>query len=162
MSKKLFDIDESTLSEISKEKYRIYKEIFGSLDGDRLLAMNQMCSMFEIANVAYRAIAAIGKYHTEVSGVCEAGCAAQQVMIHFEILKEALKCDEQETIKKIDDTSKYLKEKGWYGIPEPLDAEGCKHIKTADGLVSDMRRYAQAFSNLQKQAEEAKKLAGGK
>jgi hypothetical protein len=162
MAKRLFDIDESTLSEMSRDKYRIYKEIFGSLEGDRLLAMNQMCSIFEIANVAYRAIAAIGKYHTEVSGVCEAGCAAQQVMVHFEILKDALKCDEQETIKKIDDTSKYLKGKGWYGLPEPLDAEGCKHIKTADGLVSDMRRYAQAFSNLQKQAEEAKKLAGGK
>lgn len=162
MSKKLFDIDESTLSEMAREKYKIYKEIFGSLEGDRLLAMNQMCSMFEISNVAYRAIAAIGKYHTEVSGVCEAGCAAQQVMIHFEILKSTLKCDEQETIKKIDATSKYLKDKGWYGLPEPLDAEGCKHIKTADGLVSDMRRYAQAFSNLQKQVEEAKKLTGGK
>jgi hypothetical protein len=162
MAKKLFDIDESTLSEMSKEKYKIYKEIFGSLECDRLLVMNQMCSIFEISNVAYRAIAAIGKYHTEISGVCEAGCAAQQVMIHFEILKETLKGNEQEIIEKIDATSKYLKDKGWYGLPEPLDSEGCKHIKTADGLISDMRRYAKAFTDLQKQVEEAKKLSGGK
>lgn len=159
---KLFDIDESTLSENTKRQLRIYREIFENLDPDKSYILNQMCSMFEVASAAYREVASIGKFASEATGIGATGCLAQQVMIHFDILKEAYKCSESELIEKIDATSKWLKEKGWYGLPEPNDENGCRHIKTADGLVSDMRRYINLYEQLRKQCEEAKKLTGGK
>ena len=162
MATKLFDIDPNTLGETAREKLRIYEKIFGNLEPERKFVLNQICNMFEVACAAYREVASIGKFSSEVVGVCESGCLAQQVMIHFDILKETLKCNEEELIKKLDTTSKWLKEQGWYGLPEPNDANGCRHIKTADGLISDMRRYIDLFKQFQKQCEEAKKLMGGK
>lgn len=159
---KLFDIDESTLSENSREKLRIYRSIFEGLEPDRLYILNQMCNMFEVANAAYREVASIGKFSDAATGIGATGCLAQQVMVHFDILKETYKCSESELIQKIDATSKWLKDKGWYGLPEPNDENGCRHIKTADGLVSDMRKYIGLYEQLRKQCEEAKKLAGGK
>ena len=162
MAIKLFDIDPSTLGEAAREKLRAYEKIFCGLTPEKRYVLDQMCSMFEVANAAYREVASIGKFSSEVVGVCESGCLAQQVMIHFDILKETLKCSEEELIKTIDNTSKWLKEQGWYGLPEPNDSNGCRHIKTADGLISDMKRYIDLFKQFQKQCEEAKKLTGGK
>ena len=81
-------------------------------------------------------------------------------MIHFKILMEAFGGSEDDVLKKIDDSSKWLKEKGWYGIPEPFDADGVRHMKTAHGMHEDMKSYIKAYDEIQRvylQANEERK-----
>lgn len=130
---------------------KIYHEIFDPLTDDRKYILNQMCSMFEIAAVVYRMISLIeAKKIGEVEGACEAGTNSQQCLIHYNLVKEALGADDNTTCEKIDAASKYLKDNGWYGLPEPVSADGTKHYKTAAGVLSDLKNYINTYNEILK------------
>ena len=153
--KELFD--DSDMGEMAKEKLKAYNAIFSGLDPHKSLILNQMCSLFETASVAYKSIAGIGKYYSEVGGVCEAGACAEQYMKHFEILKELYgNCSTNDLETRIDKTSEYLKNRGWYGIPSQIDKDGVTHIKTAHGMHSDMESFIKAYNDIKKVYAQAK------
>ena len=62
------------------------------------------------------------------------------------------KSDDKEVCSAIDKTSKWLVDKGWYGLPTPYDKEGVQHFKTAWGVVTDMRQFNEI---MQRYVEEA-------
>lgn len=149
--------DDREMGEMAKAKLKAYHAIFDGLDANRRLAINQMCSLFEIASVAYKSIAGIGIYYSEVGGVCEAGACAEQYMIHYGILRELYgNCSDDDMIKRIDATSEWLKNKDWYGIPDPVDREGVKHMKTAAGMHDDMKKFISAYADIKKVCAQAK------
>lgn len=160
--------DESMFSTMQfKEAARAWHAVYDGLDEQRAYVINQMCSIFEVSACAYRAAClyqrAVSKGKSDdsaMSHLCEAGATAMQCLIHFEILKDLFKIGYDELCKKIDLTSDWLQERKWEHLPEPVDENGAKHVKTAAGVLSDMRAYADAYTKalkFLKQAEEERK-----
>ena len=161
-TKSIFDFDEDKLGEYGKASARAYHAIYDGLSEEKTFCIDQMCNMFKTANAAYHAISGIGKYYNAVSGMCEAGANASQFEIHMNILLEKYGCTVDELDKKIDATSEWLKERGWFGIPEPYDKDGHKHIKTAYAMRADMEKYIKTYTDMLaaiRQANEEKEFS---
>ena len=48
----------------------------------------------------------------------------------------------------MDKTSEWLVEKGWYGLPKPINENGVRIIKTAAGIHADMKSYYESYNRL--------------
>lgn len=150
-------IDADGASDLTKRKLEAYAAVYGSLDARQTYRIDQMCEMFKLAREAYRVMLETEKGKRNAStGTGDAGIIAEQFMIHLANLIEEYGCDMAELFGKIDNTSAYLIERGWFGLPETEDKDGVKHYKTAVGMCADMKQYMDAYHELVARARRAK------
>lgn len=138
-------LEEVSDKNLFKEKMKAYHAVYDNLDNRQMFVVDQMVMMFQYASLAYRMIAAIGHGMEHIDAVCEAGCSAEQFMIHFNILKHHFGYTNEVLFSTIDKTSDWLSKMNWIHLPEPRDAKGQIHIKTACGMYSDMKNYLDVY-----------------
>ena len=152
--------NEDQLTGLFKEKAEAFHRVYDNLDKTQEFIIDQMVRTFQLASCAYMAVVSQSRGVDAVDAISEAGVTAEQFLIHFDILKCHYKCNDEELCAKMNATSEWLKDRGWISLPEPKDETGAQHYKTAEGMLSDMKKYVsvyrQMLRTLKQNAEERK------
>lgn len=144
------DLGEVWTGEDSKRLHEAYRAVYGGLDDSRAYRIDQMCEMFTLAREIYAVMLLAEKGKIErTAATGRTGALAEQFHIHLDNLREAYGwCAKDELCRRIDATSKWLIERGWFGLPEPEDKDGAKHYKTAAGMCADAKACMDAYHEL--------------
>lgn len=129
-----------------KAAYEKWKEVFGNLPQDKLLVFEQMSAFFTNCNNAYLAFFSKCEMDDK-ERIFSVGGSAYLATLHFNNIKRLLqKNEDKDVCAAIDATSRWLQDKGWFGLPAPYDGNGNKVYKTAWGCISDMRQFNDAMN----------------
>ena len=151
MSAERIDVNKvvQNLSEAMKRSKIAYHRVFDNMPEDKARIIMQMTLAWTCAGSAYDSAMGLNGEETDEIKIMSCGLHASRYMVHFRIIQNLLGNESLEnTLKKMDDTSKWLKERDWSHIPEPIDEKGCIHRKTSADVHADMKRYSDARSTL--------------
>lgn len=131
-------------SEEFKEAYRRYHEVFDPMPEDKREIIEMMMKCWATAWNAYNSAMGYHGEDTDDRKIMCCGTHADSFFMRFEAIQRLLGNESVASVlTKMNNTSKWLKERGLCGLPTPVDRDDFVHHKTAEGMYTDMKRYSQ-------------------
>lgn len=142
----------SSLTEGMKKAEAAYHRVFDKMPKSKAEIINQMTSAWSCAWCAYNSAMGFNGEDSDETKIMTCGIHAGLYFVHFRIVQNLLGNESVEnTLKKMDETSKWLEERGWSHLPTPCDEKNNVHYKTAGGVHIDMQRYVETRRTLMSQ-----------
>lgn len=136
-------------SEEFKDAYRRYHAVFDEMPQDKREVIELMRSCWATAWNAYNSAMGYNGEDTDDKKIMRCGTFADAFLMRFEAIQRLLGNESVDSVlKKMNSTSKWLIERGLFGLPTPVDRDNIVHHKTADGMYEDMKRYSQTRKQL--------------
>lgn len=167
MGKEVFSLSELKVSKDVYEKIKKYQDLFASMPSEKVAIIEMMAGSWgcwKLASLAYQSIID-DTIKTEENRILTVGMWANTCLTKVNIIKEHLNKTLEETLKIMDETSKWLEPRTGDSLPTPMDKNGKMCRKTATEMYSDMVRYSKARSEFmdamkRKHEEEINKRKG--
>ena len=139
----------ASLSEGMRDAEKAYHRVFDNMPKNKAEIVNQMVFAWSCAWAAYNSAMGFNGEDSDETKIMTCGVHASLYFVHFRIVQNLLGNESVEnTIKKMDETSRWLEERGWSHLPEPVDEQNKVHLKTASGVHIDMQRYVETRKTL--------------
>lgn len=157
MSEEKIDVNAgfASLTEGMQEAKKAYHRVFDNMPKNKAEIVNQMVFAWTCAWAAYNSAMGFNGEDSDETRIMTCGVHAGLYFVHFRIVQNLLGNESVEnTIKKMDETSRWLEERGWSHLPEPVDEQNQVHHKTAGGVHIDMQRYVETRQALIEQLRQ--------
>ena len=138
--------NENTIGEMIRDNSGMM-DFFKSIPNDKRMTIIQMAApwgCWDMARVAYESAANSSPEMSEDTRLLKTGTYAEGCLQAFRRCMGLLGKGRDETLRTMDDTSRWLKRNGWNGLPEPTNRIGMTIRKTAADMYADMERFAAA------------------
>lgn len=145
----MFSFKREDLGPTMRSAYDAYHRVFDKIPEDKMLVIRQMLMAFVAASEAYQSLFKYsGDMRTDTQRICEVAGGASRWLIHMANIRQIAKGGNDVVLPMMDKTSEWLIERGWYGLPKPINENGIRIIKTAAGINDDMVSYYDAYNKL--------------
>ena len=145
----MFSFKREDLGPTMRSAYDAYHRVFDKIPEDKMLVIRQMLMAFVAASEAYQSLFKYsGDMRTDTQRICEVAGGASRWLIHIANIRQIAKGGNDVVLPMMDKTSEWLIERGWYGLPKPINENGIRIIKTAAGINDDMVSYYDAYNKL--------------
>lgn len=122
-------------------------DFFNSIPNGKRIVITQMAApwgCWDMARGAYETAANSSPEMSEDTRLLKTGTYAEGCLLAFRRCMELLGKGKNDTLKTMDETSRWLKRNGWNGLPEPTNRIGMAIKKTAADMYADMVRFSDA------------------
>lgn len=136
-------IDSILTSPEMKEAEKSFHRVFDNIPEKKAEIIRAMTLCWRTAWNAYNAAMGYHGEDTDEKKIMGCGSHADIFFIQFRSVQFLLGNESVDSVlKKMNATSRWLEERGWTHLPTPVDQDGVRHEKTADGMYEDMKRFS--------------------
>lgn len=138
--------NENTVGEMIRDNSGMM-DFFNSIPHEKRMVITQMASpwgCWDMARGAYETASNSSPEMSDDTRLLKTGAYADGCLQAFRRCMVLLGKGKADTLRTMDDTSRWLKRNGWNGLPEPTNRIGITSRKTAADMYADMERFASA------------------